>query len=212
MVFTDEVGAYRLTVRVAAPREGAFDLWTNLDRIKEWVGGVTRVTDVTGPVDQAGTRYTVWFGGMRSQTEVLDAERPVWFRTRFGNRILRGENSPTFVAEGDGTRVIQEFRTEGWIAAIAARLSRRARTAGSFQGGTRSAGWPNVMPRGRSLTTAPIRVRSARPPIRSPATPGPRNGPTLSLNPAIPSDANQRRIRSPGPTTTASSRGHLPTS
>jgi uncharacterized protein YndB with AHSA1/START domain len=27
-----------------------FRLWTDLDRMKEWVGGVTKVTDVTGPI------------------------------------------------------------------------------------------------------------------------------------------------------------------
>jgi uncharacterized protein YndB with AHSA1/START domain len=128
------MGTYRLTVYAAAPPDRVFDLWTNLDRMKEWVGGVTKVTDVTGPVDQAGTRYTVWFGGMRSQTEVLDAERPVRFRTRFGNGILRGENNATFVAEGDGTRLIEEFRTEGWIAAIAARIFATGSYRGSFQG------------------------------------------------------------------------------
>jgi len=128
------MGTHRLSVHVAAPPEHVFDLWINLDRMKEWVGGVTKVTDVTGPVDRAGTRYTVWFGSMRSQTEVLEAERPRFLRTRFGNSILRGEASATFEPEGDGTRIDQEFRTDGLIAAIAAWIFAHGSYHGSFQG------------------------------------------------------------------------------
>ena len=65
---------YTFTTLVAAPVEVVFDLWTNLDRMHEWVEGVTNVTDVTGPVDRAGTRYRVWFGRMSSPTEVVAAE------------------------------------------------------------------------------------------------------------------------------------------
>lgn len=128
------MGTHRLSVHVAAPPERVFDLWINLDRMKEWVGGVTKVTDLTGPVDRAGTRYTVWFGSMQSRTEVLEAERPRFFRTRFGNSILRGEASATFEAEGDGTRIEQEFRTKGVIAAIAAWIFAQGSYRGSFQG------------------------------------------------------------------------------
>ena len=97
-------------------------------------GSTSGVTDVTGPVDRAGTRYTVWFGKMRSQTEVLEADRPRFFRTRFGNSILRGEASARFEPEGDGTRIDQEFRTTGVIAAIAAWIFARGSYRGSFQG------------------------------------------------------------------------------
>jgi uncharacterized protein YndB with AHSA1/START domain len=128
------VGTHRLSVHVAAPPERVFDLWTDLDRMKEWVGGVTRISDVSGPVARVGTRYTVWFGGMRSRTEVLEAERPRRFRTRFGNAILRGENSVTLEPEGNGTRIDQEFRTQGIVAAIAAWIFARGSYRGSFQG------------------------------------------------------------------------------
>jgi uncharacterized protein YndB with AHSA1/START domain len=128
------VGTYRSSVQVIAPPERVFDLWTNLDRMKEWVGGVTKVTDVTGPTSQAGTRYTVWFGRMRSATEVLEAERPWRYRTRFGNWLLRGETSTTFEAEGAGTRVVEEFRSEGLIAGMAGRVFAMGSYPGSFQG------------------------------------------------------------------------------
>ena len=128
------MGAYRFSVHVAAPPERVFALWTDLDRMPEWVGGVTKINDVSGPIDRAGTRYTVWFGGMRSNTEVLEADPPRVFRTHFGNWLLRGENAATFELEGDGTRITQEMRTEGWIAAVAARIFATGSYRGSFKG------------------------------------------------------------------------------
>lgn len=128
------MGTYRFSVHVEASPEVVFGLWTDLDRMKEWVGGVTKVTDRTGRIDRVGTRYVVWFGGMRSETEVLEVEPDRHFRTRFGNRILRGENAATFEPEGSGTRLGQEFRTDGLVAAIAARVFARGSYRGSFQG------------------------------------------------------------------------------
>ena len=128
------MGTHRLTVHVAAPPDQVFRLWTDLDRMKDWVGGVTKVTDVTGPIDRAGTRYTVWFGRMPSRTEVLEADPPRFLHTRFRSRLLGGETKATFEPEGDGTRIIQEFRTEGWIAAIAGSIFAMGSYRGSFQG------------------------------------------------------------------------------
>lgn len=128
------MASYRVTAHVAAPPDRVFDLWVDLDRMKDWVRGVTKVTDVSGPVAQAGTRYVVWFSGMKSPTEVLEAERPRVFRTKFGNWILRGEGGATFEPEGDGTRIVQDFRTEGWIAAVSSWLFSRGSYEGSFQG------------------------------------------------------------------------------
>ncbi|MEO6208359.1 MAG: SRPBCC family protein, partial [Candidatus Limnocylindrales bacterium] len=93
------MGTHRLSVQVAAPPERVFGLWTDLDRMKDWVGGVTRVSDLTGPVAQAGTSYTVWFGPMANRTEVLEADPPHFLRTRFGTRLLAGESSARFVAD-----------------------------------------------------------------------------------------------------------------
>lgn len=125
---------YRFTVPIAAPPDRVFDLWTDLDRMKEWVGGVTKVTDVSGPLDRAGTRYTVWFGSMQSRTEVLEVERPRMIRTRFGNRVLKGQSIATFEPDGAGTRLTQEFRTEGLISAVMARIFATGSWGGSFQG------------------------------------------------------------------------------
>src|SRR4051812_18339915 len=102
------MGTHRLTVHVAAPPDRVFRLWTDLDRMKDWVGGVTTVTDVTGPIAQPGTRYTVWFGRMSSLPEVLEADPPRFLRTRFRSRVLGGEAEATFEPEDDGTRITQE--------------------------------------------------------------------------------------------------------
>jgi uncharacterized protein YndB with AHSA1/START domain len=99
------VGHHRFVVQVRAPREQVFDLWTALDRAHEWIEGLTRITDVTGPVTTPGTRYTVWFGRLRSPTEVLQVDRPRLFRTRFGSWLLRGIEQATFEDQGDGTRL-----------------------------------------------------------------------------------------------------------
>jgi len=128
------MGAYRFTIHVAAPPGHVFGLWTDLERLKEWIGGLSRITDVSGPLDQVGTRYTAWFGSMASPTEVLAVERPRLFRTRFGNRILRGESEATFEPDGEGTRLTQVFRTEGIIPAIAARIFATGSYKGSFRG------------------------------------------------------------------------------
>lgn len=85
---------YRFSVLVDAPADRVFDTLMDLGRMPEWVGGVTRVTDVTGPVDRAGTQYTVWFGRMRSPTEILEVESPRHIRTRFGNLILVRRDIP----------------------------------------------------------------------------------------------------------------------
>jgi uncharacterized protein YndB with AHSA1/START domain len=128
------VAAYRFETLIDAPPERVFALWMDLDRMKEWVGGVTGVTDVSGPIDQAGTRYTVLFGRMRSPTQILEVERPRHVRTSFGNFILKGESDVTFAPEGQGTRLVQAFRTHGVVSAVFARLFATGSYKGSFRG------------------------------------------------------------------------------
>ncbi|NWL10206.1 SRPBCC family protein [Paenarthrobacter nitroguajacolicus] len=128
------MGTHRVTTLVAAPPERVFAAWTDLDRFPEWIGGVTRVTDRVGSTDQAGSRYTVWFGRMASPTEILEVERPWHIRTRFGNAILKGESDVRFASEGQGTRIHQEFVTRGFIAGIFGRLFAMGSYRGSFRG------------------------------------------------------------------------------
>ncbi|MGP0222293.1 SRPBCC family protein [Paenarthrobacter sp. NCHU4564] len=128
------MATFRVSTFVAAPPDRVFATWTDQDRFKEWIGGVTRVTDREGPVDQPGSRYTVWFGRMASPTEVLAVERPNHLRTRFGNAILKGESDVRFVPEGGGTRINQEFVTRGFISGISARIFAAGSYRGSFKG------------------------------------------------------------------------------
>ena len=125
---------YTITTHVAAPPDQVFALWTNLERMGEWVGGVTGVSDISGPVDRAGTTYVVHFGPLKSPTEILEVERPALFATRFGNVILRGRSSATFEPEADGTRITQTFETVGVISAISAWIFSRGSYEGSFRG------------------------------------------------------------------------------
>ena len=125
---------HRISIEIAATPEEVFALWMDLDRMTEWVGGVTGVTDVTGPIDVAGTRYTVRFGPMKSTTEILDVERPHHVRTRFGNLILKGESDVRLEPTPEGTRLTQVFRTRGVISAITGRLFAAGSYEGSFKG------------------------------------------------------------------------------
>ena len=104
---------YTFSTYVAARPDDVFALWTNLDRIGEWIGGVTGVSDVSGPIDEVGTTYVVHFGPVKSPTEILDVERPRRFATKFGSWVLRGRSSATFEPDGEGTRITQEFETVG---------------------------------------------------------------------------------------------------
>jgi uncharacterized protein YndB with AHSA1/START domain len=124
----------QFTVDIAAPVEQVFDLWTNVERAHEWIEGVTKVTDVSGPPGQTGTRYVLWFGPMRSPSQIIDAERPRRVETRFGTWLLRGQTRVTFEPTPAGTRLTQEFATEGIIPAIAARIFALGSYKGSFRG------------------------------------------------------------------------------
>lgn len=125
---------YAVTTLVAAPPEQVFDMWIDLDRLPEWVGGVKRVTDRVGSLDEVGARYTVWFGRMASPTTVIEVARPHHIRTRFGNLILKGESDAMFTPEGNGTRIRQVFRTRGLVAAIFGRIFATGSYPGSFRG------------------------------------------------------------------------------
>lgn len=128
------MATYTLTTVVAAPLERVFDAWTDLDRFHEWIGGVTRVTDRIGLIDEAGASYTVWFGKMASPTTVTEVQRPTHIRTRFGNMILKGETDVTFTPESGGTRIRQVIQTRELVAAVFGRIFATGSYKGSFRG------------------------------------------------------------------------------
>lgn len=125
---------YAFEVHVDAPPEIVFDLWTNLDRMHEWIRGMTGVEDRNGAVDVVGSTYVVRFGPVRSPTQVIEADRPRRFATNFGNFYLRGKSGATFEPEGAGTRLTQTFETVGLIPAITSWLWSRGSYQGSFRG------------------------------------------------------------------------------
>ena len=104
--------------------------WTNLRAHGcRWVGGVTDVTGVSGPVDQVGTTYVVPRPG-QEPAEILEVDPPRRFATKFGGWVLRGRSVAPFEPDGDGTRVTQEFDTVGRISAISSWIFSR----GSYEG------------------------------------------------------------------------------
>jgi uncharacterized protein YndB with AHSA1/START domain len=130
----DGMPTYRASTLVNAPPERVFALWIDVDRWPEWIYGLTKVTDRTGPIDAKGTRYTTWFGPVKSPNEVLDVERPRLIRTHFGSWLLRGETDVTFELEGGGTRIVQAFRPLGLIPTIAGWIYSLGSWRGSFKG------------------------------------------------------------------------------
>ena len=134
------MGHYTYTIDVDAPQELVFDLWTDLDLMKTWVGGVSRVSPPTGPMDKVGTTYTVYFGSVGSRTEILDVERPRLFMTRFGTAWLKGTNRLELAAAGDGTKLTQTFVTEGFLPGIMGWIFGHGSYRGSFLGELRHFG------------------------------------------------------------------------
>ena len=128
------MGRYSFMVDVEAPRAHVFDLWIDLDRLTEWMQGVTRVTDITGPADQVGTKYRIWFGPLSAEAEVLAAERPLYIRTRLRLGSIKTEMSTFFEASDDGTRLREAFTTHGLAGTIWARILGAGSYRGSFLG------------------------------------------------------------------------------
>jgi uncharacterized protein YndB with AHSA1/START domain len=125
---------YSISTHVRAPVDDVFALWTDVRRMGEWIGGVTGVTDIAGPIDRVGTTYVVHFGPVTSPTQVIDVERPSRFTTRFGSWVLRGTSAATFEPDDDGTRITQQFQTVGRISAITSWIFSRGSYEGSFRG------------------------------------------------------------------------------
>ena len=97
------MGRYRLTRTIRATPEQVFRAFTDPALVVDWMDG-TGVLDVTGPLDQRGTRYTfaVW-GPHRFRTEVVRVEAPhvheVVGRGPFGSYRMVA----TLTRTGDGT-------------------------------------------------------------------------------------------------------------
>ena len=128
------MGHHRFTARCDAPREDVFDLWVNMDRAHEWLEGLTRITDVTGPFDRRGTRYTAWFGRMAIPSEILEVDRPCLIKTRFASSLLRGVTQATFEEEDGDTLITEDIWTQGLVPTIIGRIFATGSYKGSFRG------------------------------------------------------------------------------
>jgi hypothetical protein len=59
---------------------------------------------------------------MRCPIEIRQVDRLRLVRTRFGSWLLRGVTQAPFEDQADGTRLTQEFWTNGIISAVMARI------------------------------------------------------------------------------------------
>ena len=145
------MGVHRFSIHANLPPADALMLWADLDRVTEWMDGVTRVSDVTGrpgrpdftlpgstlPVVIApGSRYTLWFGRRPVRVEVLRRSdpSPAGLRMRLDGSVRRGETRVSFEPDGSGSRVTLEVETEGVLPGIAGRLLATGSYRGSFRG------------------------------------------------------------------------------
>ena len=70
------MGRYRLTRRIGAPPERVFAGFTDPSIVADWMD-LKGIADATGPLDVAGTRYTmVVRGPWRFRVQVLRSESP----------------------------------------------------------------------------------------------------------------------------------------
>ena len=75
------MGSYTITRRIAASPERVFRAFTDPTLVADWMDG-SRVTDTTGPLDAAGTSYTLVIRGpWRFRTRVVRCESPVSHET-----------------------------------------------------------------------------------------------------------------------------------
>ena len=120
------MGRYRYSIEIDAPQELVFDLWTDLDLMKTWIGGVSGYSEPSGPIDRAGTTYTIYFGKFGSLVEVVEAERPRLYASKSGTFWMQLTNRGTFEPIGEAgsrTRLSQTIdvfgsplsRAFGWI-------------------------------------------------------------------------------------------------
>lgn len=110
---------------VAAPIERVYAAYVDPALMPTWLE-LQAVTDLTGPVDRAGTRFTqVYWGRWRFRTEVVRADPPT-LHEMAGRAPLATTYRwlARFAPEGEGTRVTLESDTRvfGALDSLAERL------------------------------------------------------------------------------------------
>jgi hypothetical protein len=102
------MGQLHATIHVDLSPEPAFDAFADADGLAKWFPGAQAVTDLTGPLDQVGTTYTLRFRGpVRADCEVIAATRPGLHERTFHRLPLhvRGRARMRFLSDSNGTTI-----------------------------------------------------------------------------------------------------------
>lgn len=122
----------RIEQFVAAPIERVYATYVDPTPMPTWME-LQAVTDLTGPLDRAGTQFTqIYLGWWRFRAEVLNAQPPI-LHEMAGRAPLATSYRwlARFAPEGDGTRVILETdsRAFGWLDPLAEKVFARSAEA-----------------------------------------------------------------------------------
>jgi uncharacterized membrane protein len=120
----------KLTDHIDAPIEDVFELMMDAKRWPEWMAGGSEVKEITGPLDQVGTRIrdiSTFLGRkMESWTEVVAVERPHLYKLASEMAGMKGTGTYR-LTPGTGHGTDAEYETEyevpaGFLGHMADRL------------------------------------------------------------------------------------------
>ena len=111
------MGRVRLTTHIDAPPERVFALLAVPARVPEWRTSVREIANVTGPLDEAGTRFVTRLKGRMPAApgEVARADPPRLLELRGGGGGFRYEAVARLEPVGGGTEITFEnaYRLRG---------------------------------------------------------------------------------------------------
>lgn len=118
-----------LTEHIDAPIERVFEMFIDVGRWPEWMAQATEIKDITGPLDEVGTRiHTVssMLGRtMESWEEIVEADRPRLWKVRTEGSGMKGTATYRLTPAARGTDIAVEADYElsaGFLGHIADRL------------------------------------------------------------------------------------------
>lgn len=119
----------RITEHVEAPIERVFDLFLDIKRWPEFMPGGVEIKEVTGPLDQVGTRIreASKFMGRTAESwdEIVEIERPHMVKMRMEGSGFKGTGTWRLTPTATGTDVVVESDYElpaGFLGIVADRL------------------------------------------------------------------------------------------
>lgn len=120
------MGTYSYAIWIAAPPDGVYDLYTDLDRVGEWQEGKPTITDRSGDRDRPGYTYTTRRGRSTTGSAVIVAERPMTHVVHLEGALgLHAEITSRFVREQEGTRMTIELDAR-WRSPLVGRVLEKA--------------------------------------------------------------------------------------